>query len=125
MVCTFLGCEIDNRLFGQRLPLRNLIVALHHKLNYADVIQDEVIPMSTFPLSFESEDRVRAVAHALWLEEGQPDGRAEAHWLKALEIINAEAVETAAAPKRKAAAPAAPKKLAAAAAKKAAPRKRS
>ena len=80
--------------------------------------------MSTLPLSSQSEDRVRAVAHALWLEEGQPDGRAEAHWLKALEIVNAQAAETVAAPKHKAAAPAAPKKLAAAAAKKAAPRKR-
>ncbi len=37
------------------------------------------------------EDRVRAVAHSLWIEDGMPDGRAESHWFKALEQVNAEA----------------------------------
>jgi hypothetical protein len=59
------------------------------------------------------EDRVRAIAYSLWLEEGQPQGRAEAHWLKALELAT-EVEAPAAKPKRKAAA-----------ATKAAPRKRS
>ncbi len=77
--------------------------------------------MSKLPLPIETEDRVRAVAHALWLEEGQPDGRDEAHWLTALEIVSAQAAEAKPAVKTKAAAP---KKFAAAAAKKAAPRKR-
>ncbi len=65
-----------------------------------------------------SEDRVRAVAHSLWLDEGMPEGRAEAHWLKALELVNAEALAAApeaapAKPKRKAPAVAAAKKPAA------------
>ena len=70
--------------------------------------------MSKLPLSFETEDRVRAVAHALWLNEGQPEGRADAHWLKALELAS-EVEAPAAKPKRKAPA---------AAATRAAPRKR-
>jgi hypothetical protein len=69
--------------------------------------------MSTQP----TEDRLRAVAYALWLEEGMPDGRAEAHWLKASELLKAEIPDVI--PKK-----AAPKK-AMPAAKKAAPRKRS
>lgn len=81
--------------------------------------------MSTSPQTLNSEAQVRAVAHALWVEEGMPDGRAEAHWLKAIEIV-AQAAETpvAVTSKRKASAPAAAPKKAAAAAKKAAPRKR-
>lgn len=69
-----------------------------------------------------SEDRVAAIAYALWLDEGQPLGRAEDHWFKALQIVSAEIpdlmqdVSEAAKPKRKAAATPA---------KKAAPRKRS
>ncbi len=58
------------------------------------------------------EDNIRAIAYALWLEEGQPDGRAEAHWLKALELAT-ETEAPAAKPKRKtpaAAAKAAPRK---------------
>jgi len=67
-------------------------------------------------VSFASpEDRVRAVAYLLWLEEGQPEGRAEAHWFKALEVVNTEATPIA-KPQRKAPAKAA--------AKKAAPKKR-
>ena len=54
-----------------------------------------------------SEDRVRTVAHTLWLDEGMPEGRAEVHWLKALELVNAEALAAteeapAAKPERKA-----------------------
>jgi hypothetical protein len=63
-------------------------------------------------LPVDREERVRAIAYALWLQEGQPHGRAEAHWLKANELVNAEANQPAAKPKH------------AAAAKKAAPRKR-
>ena len=62
-----------------------------------------------------SEDQVRATAYALWLEEGQPDGRAEAHWFKALQLVNTEAGPAAAPiakPKRKAPAKAAAKKAA-------------
>jgi hypothetical protein len=79
--------------------------------------------MSKLPQSHETEDRVRAVAHALWLQEGQPDGRADAHWLSAVEIVNAETAKPKAAPKAKAAVASAPKTRAAAATK-AVPRKR-
>ena len=75
---------------------------------------------STQPTYISSEDRVAAIAYALWLEEGQPHGRAEAHWFKALELAHADAPAKAPAaadePKRK---------PAASAAKKSAPRKRS
>ena len=36
------------------------------------------------------EDMIRAHAHALWVAEGQPEGRAEAHWRLAQEAIEAE-----------------------------------
>ena len=74
-------------------------------------------------LSILVEDRVRAIAHSLWIEEGMPEGRAESHWFKALELVNAEAAEPAVAAAVKA--PAKPKaKAPAAAAKKAAPKAR-
>lgn len=38
----------------------------------------------------EQIERVRTLAHQLWEEEGRPDGRADAHWLKAEEIVSAE-----------------------------------
>lgn len=60
-----------------------------------------------------SEDHIRAIAYSLWLEEGQPEGRAENHWQRALELVNEAAVPSV-KPKRKVAA-----------ASKAAPRKRS
>lgn len=37
------------------------------------------------------EDRIRAIAYCLWEEEGRPEGRAEAHWLRATELVEAEA----------------------------------
>jgi Protein of unknown function (DUF2934) len=30
------------------------------------------------------EDAVRQLAHKFWEEEGRPEGRAEAHWLRAI-----------------------------------------
>jgi hypothetical protein len=48
-----------------------------------------------------SEDRVRAIAYNLWLEEGCPEGRAEAHWTKASELVAQEEAPRAAQPKRK------------------------
>ncbi|MFK8252795.1 DUF2934 domain-containing protein [Ancylobacter terrae] len=38
----------------------------------------------------EREDRIRERAHKLWEEEGRPDGRAEAHWFQAKEIVAVE-----------------------------------
>jgi hypothetical protein len=79
-------------------------------------------------LSISVEDRVRAIAHSLWLEEGMPEGRAESHWFKALELVNAEAAEAPRSVAPKSAAPKAPAKpkakAPAAAAKKAAPKSR-
>jgi hypothetical protein len=31
-----------------------------------------------------SEDNLRELAYTIWLEEGCPDGRAEAHWFEAM-----------------------------------------
>jgi hypothetical protein len=31
-----------------------------------------------------SEDSLRELAYTIWLEEGCPDGRAEAHWFEAV-----------------------------------------
>ena len=39
------------------------------------------------------EERIRAIAYAIWEEEGRPDGRDEAHWLQAVELVEAEAGE--------------------------------
>jgi hypothetical protein len=58
------------------------------------------------------EERVRVVAYNLWLQEGQPNGRAEEHWFRANELVNAEAHEaaTTARPKRVIAKKSAPRK---------------
>jgi Protein of unknown function (DUF2934) len=51
--------------------------------------------MTTHPVidHLAKEERIRAIAYAIWEEEGRPDGCAEAHWLKACDIVEAEAVE--------------------------------
>lgn len=33
-----------------------------------------------------NEDQVRQIAHSLWVDEGMPEGRAEYHWYKALQL---------------------------------------
>jgi Protein of unknown function (DUF2934) len=90
-----------------------MFIALHHFLAYRESRPRRMQSMSTQP----SDDQVRAVAYSLWLAEGMPEGRAEAHWLKASEMLMAEIPDVT--PKK-----AAPKK-AVTVAKKAAPRKRS
>ena len=37
------------------------------------------------------EERIKAEAYRLWLEEGRPDGRAEAHWFMAARLVDAPA----------------------------------
>jgi hypothetical protein len=37
-----------------------------------------------------TEQLIREIAHRLWVEEGHPDGRADDHWFKALEIAQAK-----------------------------------
>lgn len=36
------------------------------------------------------EERIRLIAYAIWEEEGRPDGQAEAHWLRACDLVEAE-----------------------------------
>lgn len=36
------------------------------------------------------EERIRELAHAIWLEEGKPDGRAEQHWERARRQIETQ-----------------------------------
>lgn len=36
------------------------------------------------------EDLVRERAHKIWIDEGQPEGRAEDHWLRAQEELQRE-----------------------------------
>ena len=45
----------------------------------------------------EREDRIRAKAHRIWLDEGSPEGRAEAHWEKAKLQVDQEDQQQAAA----------------------------
>jgi hypothetical protein len=33
-----------------------------------------------------TEDKIRVLAHKFWEEEGRPEGRAEAHWLRIDEL---------------------------------------
>jgi Protein of unknown function (DUF2934) len=40
--------------------------------------------MSTMRELTISEDSLRELAYAIWVEEGRPDGRAEAHWFEAV-----------------------------------------
>lgn len=44
------------------------------------------------------EAQIRETAYLMWLDEGQPEGRDQEHWLKAIDAL------TPAKPKRKAAA---------------------
>lgn len=47
------------------------------------------------------EERIRAIAHDLWREEGCPEGRADDHWARASALAAAEVEKTQAARKRK------------------------
>jgi len=40
--------------------------------------------------SQDREQRIREKAHQMWLEEGQPEGRSDAHWDKATELVAIE-----------------------------------
>jgi septal ring-binding cell division protein DamX len=44
-----------------------------------------------------SEEKIREIAHQLWIEAGQPSGQAEDHWFKALELASAKAAKKSAA----------------------------
>lgn len=36
------------------------------------------------------EDRISVAAHQIWVDEGQPEGRAEDHWFQACKMIAEE-----------------------------------
>jgi hypothetical protein len=38
----------------------------------------------------EREEKIRARAHRMWLEEGQPEGRAHEHWERARILVEIE-----------------------------------
>lgn len=38
----------------------------------------------------DREERIRARAYALWLEEGRPEGKESAHWREATRLIDEE-----------------------------------
>jgi hypothetical protein len=41
-------------------------------------------------LEHRKQDRIREVAHRIWREEGCPDGRADAHWQMARDLVAVE-----------------------------------
>lgn len=40
-----------------------------------------------------SDEKIRAIAHQLWVEAGQPEGQAEKHWFKAIEVASVKAAK--------------------------------
>jgi hypothetical protein len=55
-------------------------------------------------VSSDREARIRERAYAIWLAEGQPDGRHEEHWHRAAQELAQE--DSAAAPRRRSSRPA-------------------
>jgi Protein of unknown function (DUF2934) len=56
-----------------------------------------------------SDKKIREIAHSLWVEAGKPEGQAEDHWFKAIEMAakaagSKPAAKSAAKPSAKAAA---------------------
>ena len=43
------------------------------------------------------ENLIRQLAHKFWEEEGRPEGRADAHWLRAIESFDIPSVTPASA----------------------------
>jgi hypothetical protein len=43
--------------------------------------------MSNAPIAAR-EEAIRALAHKFWEEEGRPEGKSEAHWLRAVAEVN-------------------------------------
>ena len=73
-----------------------------------------------------TEELIREIAHKLWVDEGMPDGNADSHWFRAIEIASTEKKVAAKKPAAKTAAAKkspAPKKPAAAKAVAKAPAK--
>lgn len=51
-----------------------------------------------------NEAKIRETAYLFWLDEGQPEGRDQDHWLRAVAAVNTPAPKAKAKPARKAAA---------------------
>lgn len=43
-----------------------------------------------------NEQQVRQIAYALWLNEGRPEGSAEIHWFRAVELASVKPAKTSA-----------------------------
>jgi hypothetical protein len=60
----------------------------------AETLSSERDPPSTAatpePADQISEDRIRQRAYLIWIEEGQPEGRAEEHWVRARDALERE-----------------------------------
>jgi hypothetical protein len=41
-------------------------------------------------MTAQNEEQIRARAHAIWEQEGKPDGRSEEHWSQACEEVSFE-----------------------------------
>lgn len=63
--------------------------------------------MATNSPASVSEKKIREIAHSLWVEAGKPEGQAEDHWFKAIEMA-AKAARAKPAKKPAAKAPAKP-----------------
>ncbi|WP_321363376.1 DUF2934 domain-containing protein [uncultured Celeribacter sp.] len=50
-----------------------------------------------------SDAQISEAAYFMWLEEGMPEGRDEAHWLKAVEVLSLPETAPAKAPRKRAA----------------------
>ena len=60
--------------------------------------------------STNRDQRIADLAHKIWEEEGQPEGQAQAHWARAVAILDDEAAPKKPAAKTAPKAKAAPKK---------------
>jgi hypothetical protein len=50
----------------------------------------ETKPATKLTATSATEQLIREIAHKLWVEEGHPEGKAEDHWFKAIEIATAK-----------------------------------
>jgi hypothetical protein len=71
-----------------------------------------------------SEQKIRDIAHQLWVEAGKPEGQAEDHWFKAIGLASSKAAKKSSAKAAAAKKPAAAKAAAVKAPAKAAAAKK-
>lgn len=56
----------------------------------------------TAKIATAREERIAALAHRIWEEEGRPTGRDEQHWLRAAALVDAELAIPSPTPRTKA-----------------------